>query len=154
MNADAPEGCCVRAPATSLRGQTRISASSPPALCEIVLRQPSAPAVQIKMAPGTARIMVTNAENTALVIACPSCGKAHQETMARLVSIDPLACPQCGYWIDLKGGEAAALIQKRRTIARADAPGPRRQDAAVRRRARPPRSITARMNVWRKSRGR
>lgn len=56
--------------------------------------------------------MITTAEKTVLVIECPGCGKALQETVARLVSVNRLACRFCGHWIDLKSPDFAVPINK------------------------------------------
>jgi len=69
------------------------------------------------------------AERTFLAIPCPKCGHAFQESIARLVPKNGVACPKCGGLIDLQSGNNAAfLIQKLadecntldRTLAAAD----------------------------------
>ena len=66
--------------------------------------------------------MGETANKTFLAVPCDGCGKAFNETVARLSMINRIACRLCGHWINLESGNLAALINKAaQDCARADA---------------------------------
>jgi sarcosine oxidase delta subunit len=55
---------------------------------------------------------MTEFANVSVTIECPHCGKAPQESLARLIGINHMPCPFCGGSINLEVGNNAARIQK------------------------------------------
>jgi len=51
-------------------------------------------------------------EKVRLSIECPECSQLTEKALAWLVTMDNLPCAGCGFSIDLKSGDAGALIKK------------------------------------------
>ena len=51
-------------------------------------------------------------ETFSMPIPCPECGKQTSQSLAWLVAHNEIACPNCGFMIDLQGEKIRALIEK------------------------------------------